>query len=298
MASTGMRLEPVHASMDLLRSYSIEIASHDERSAAIAVETLPSGAETFIASLPKTLPDEVVGAARRLHRGGLSPVPHIAARNLRSERELDGLLERLAAEAGVDRALLVGGDRNEPAGPYVDSLQVLNSGLLEKHGIRTVYLPCYPEGHPRIDDGRLRRARQDKLAAAQKAGLSTAFVSQFCFEAAPITRLARDLRAEGIEAPLRIGIAGPVSPGTLLKYALLCGVGPSIRVLRERDGVARALIAGDAAHLLAEIALAQKNEPALAIGSIHFFTFGAVSRTTAMVAQIMQQAACGTTEPS
>jgi methylenetetrahydrofolate reductase (NADPH) len=292
-----MRPELVHASIDLLRSYSIEIAPRDERSATIAIETLPSGAETFIASLPKSLPDEVVATARRLRRGGLSPVPHIAARNLHSERELDRLLGRLAAEASVDRALLIGGDRNEPAGPYVDSLQILNSGLLEKHGIRTIYLPCYPEGHPRIDDGRLRLARQDKLAAAQKAGLSTAFVSQFCFEAAPIMRLALELRAEGIEVPLRVGIAGPVSSVTLLKYALLCGVGPSIRVLRERDSMAKAMIAGDAGHLLAEVALAQKNEPTSVIGGVHFFTFGAVGKTMAMIAQ-MRHAACGTAEPS
>ena len=279
----------LHATRQLLSCFSIEIIPGDEHSVAVATQALPTRTETLITSLPRSTFDAVVGTARGLRRGGLVPVPHIAARNFRSEGELDQMLLRLAAEAGVDRVLLIGGDREKPAGPYADSLQVLNSGLLQRHGIQKVYLPCYPEGHPRIAEERLRRARKDKLAAAQNAGLGVAFISQFCFETAPIARLARELRTEGIETPLRIGIAGPVSSVVLLKYALLCGVGPSIRALRERDGMAKTMIAGNTENLVTEIALAQRNEPALGIGGVHFFTFGAVGKTAAMLARIMQQ---------
>jgi methylenetetrahydrofolate reductase (NADPH) len=44
-------------------------------------------------------------------------------------------------------------------------------------------------------------------------------VSQFAFDAAPFVALARRLRAAGIAAPLRVGVAGPAARTTLIKYA-------------------------------------------------------------------------------
>src|SRR5262249_29969758 len=157
------------------------------------------------------------------------PVPHLAARNLAGEVELDGFLCRLSQEAGVDRALVIGGDRDEPRGLYDYSLQILKSGVLQKHGVGMVFLSCYPEGHPRISDRLLDDARSEKLAAARDAGFATTLISQLCFEPAPIVKMARELRGNGITLPIRIGLAGPTSAATLLKYAIICGVGPSVR---------------------------------------------------------------------
>ena len=72
-----------------------------------------------------------------------------------------------------------------------------------------------------------------KLAAAKARGLDAYLVGQFAFDAAPIVSLARRLREAGIDAPYRVGIAGPAKRTTLIKYALMCGVGPSLRALRE-----------------------------------------------------------------
>jgi len=102
------------ATQQLLSCFSIEIVPGDERSVTIATQALPTRTETLITSLPRSTFDAVAGTARGLRRGGLVPVPHIAARNFRSEGELDQMLLRLAAEAGVDRVLLIGGDREIP----------------------------------------------------------------------------------------------------------------------------------------------------------------------------------------
>ena len=274
----------------ILRNASIEITPDDDRSIAIAIDSLPPLTETLITSLPKSKLESIVATARALYRGGLVPVPHIAARNLGSVDEFEKFLQHLVAEANVDRALIIGGDRDKPAGPFSDSLQVLKSDLLQQHGIRKVYLSCYPEGHPRIDRARLQEARRQKLTAAEKAGLCVRFISQFCFEAAPIVRLARELRAEGIYAPLRIGIAGPANPVTLLKYALLCGIGPSIRAVRERGDMAKMVAGNSVEHLLAEVAHAQKDEPNLGIDGVHFFTFGSVKKTVALIGRAREPA--------
>ena len=55
---------------------------------------------------------------------------------------------------------------------------------------------------------------------------------------------------------------------------MLCGVGTSLRALRERQGLARSAMGGETPEpLLTEIALAREAEPALGIDGVHFFTF-------------------------
>ncbi len=267
----------------LLRHFSIEITAGHERSIFGAIESLPVGTETFIASLPKGRLDAVVEAACRLADGGLTPVPHIAARNLTGRAELESLLEALVSKAAVDRILLIAGDRDAPAGPILDSLQVLESRVLSNSGIRTVYLSAYPEGHPRISALELRAARRRKLELARKEGLDVGFISQFCFEPLPIVRLADELRQEGIAIPLRAGIAGPVSSITLLKYAALCGIGPSIRALRERQDLTKTIFGGASEQLLSGLAASLQGSPQIQLAGVHFFTFGAVHKTAEML---------------
>jgi methylenetetrahydrofolate reductase (NADPH) len=277
----------------LLRGFSVEITPRDSKSVHAAARTLPHGTEAFIASLPNGHLDEVVEAAVHLRSHGLVPVPHLAARNLAGETQLDGFLRRLSDEAEVERALVIGGDRDKPLGAYDDSLQILKSGLLQKHGVRIVYLACYPEGHPRIIDDRLGRARTEKLAAAKDAGFAATLVSQFCFESAPMLRMARELRETGIHNPLRIGLAGPTSAAVLLRYALICGVGNSIKALRERQSLAKNVMAGNTEGLLAELARAQITDPSFRIGGVHFFTFGSLLRTAEMIARLIERTSAG-----
>jgi methylenetetrahydrofolate reductase (NADPH) len=281
------------ATNSLLLDFSVEITPGDVKSINVAAMALPENTETFVASLPNGDLNDVAQTAIRLKHGRLQPVPHLAARNLRSERALEDLLKRLSGEAGVDRALVIAGDRPQPTGPYHDSLDILATGLLQKYGVRTVYLSCYPEGHPRIDDKKLVAARSRKLALAKEFGLSAGFVSQFCFEAGPIVRMAQLMRQSGINERLRVGIAGPAGPSTLLKYAALCGVGPSIRAIRERQSLAKSVLTSNAEELIGEIALAQSARPTLAIEGVHFFTFGALVRTVDMIARLRRHERTG-----
>ena len=268
---------------DLLQGYSAEVISGDRKTIDDAACLMAPGAEVFIASLPSDTADKQVQTAAQLTKSGLTPVPHIVARNLRNRADFDTLLGRLAGVAGVDRVLLLAGDRDQPAGDYDQSLQLLQTGLLRQHGIRRVCLSWYPEGHPRIADAVLDAARTAKLAVAAQEGLEVTLVSQFCFESAPIVASARRLRAAGVTVPLRVGLAGPASRTSLLKYAMICGVGASIRALKERPA-ARGMLAGDTPEvLLWGLAAAQAAEPALGIRGIHFFTFASLAATTKFV---------------
>ncbi|TKT74714.1 methylenetetrahydrofolate reductase [Aquamicrobium sp. LC103] len=259
----------------LLENYSVELTARDRRSVADVAAHLQRGVEVFVANLPNESADVLVEAVTALREAGLVPVPHIVARNTRHAHELDETLGRLVKEAGVDRVLVLGGDRDDPVGEFTSALQLLETGLIQKHGIRKIFLACYPEGHPRISDTVLQEALKAKLAAAREASLEVTLVSQFVFDPKLVVELAKWLRANGIEAPLRVGVAGPADRGKLIKYAIRCGVGASLRILKERGELAKNVLAGETPdELLGEIAEAQAYDPSLGIDGAHFFTFG------------------------
>lgn len=276
--------DPVKA---LLRDFSIQAIPSD-RSLAEAAARLPAGTKVFIASVPDETIDSVVAAAALLRSSGLVPVPHLAARDMESAAGLESVLRRLGREAAVTEVLVIAGDRSEPAGEYGNSIDVIRSGLLESHGVRRINIGCYPEGHPTISDRELDDARAAKLEAARRAGLDVALVSQFCFAAAPIIDLARRLRSIGIEAPLRVGMAGPTSGATLLKYARKFGVGSAERALRGRSERERDVLAAEnPAAVVRDLARALAAEPELGIHGAHFFTFGSAAKSASYATDVL-----------
>ena len=69
---------------------------------------------------------------------------------------------------------------------------------------------------------------------AAEAGLEATFLTQFFFEAQPFLEWVAASRAAGTRARLVGGLAGPAGIATLFKFAIRCGVGPSIRALGAR----------------------------------------------------------------
>lgn len=274
---------------DLLRNYSAEVTCGDGKSIRAAESLMLPGSEVFITSLRSDTQDRSVAVAAKLRNAGLVPVPHIAARNIGSRADLEVLLRRLTGEARVDRVLILGGDRSQPTGEFDSSQQLLETGLFDAFGIRKVKLSWYPEGNPRISDSELAKARAAKLRIAAARGLEVELVGQFCFESAPIIASARQLRAEGIQVPLRVGVAGPASRASLLKYAVICGVGASMRALKERPGTRSLLSSETPERLLREVAHAQAEEPGLGIHRVHFFTFASLASTAQFVEQHVAQ---------
>jgi len=271
-------LAPGEALRGLLQGYSTEVTGRDRKSIEAAPGLLPKGAEVFIAAVPGDSTDRMIAAAAQLRDGGLIPVPHLVARNFARLRDVDRVLGRLKDEAGVDRVLALGGDRDQPAGALHCSQQLIESGLFQKHGVRTLFIACYPEAHPRVSTAVLEEARAAKLRIAAEEGLAVTLISQFCFESGPITGLARRLRAQGVSVPYRVGVAGPAERATLVRYALMCGIGPSMRALTQRRDLARSVLTGETPQaLLSEVAAAREEN----ITGVHFFTFGGLARSVA-----------------
>ncbi len=144
-------------------------------------------------------------------------------------------LRRAAAEAAVERVLIVAGDPDRPVGPFRDSLDLLASGAWSATASREVSFAVYPERHPRIGDPALDAALDAKLELARRRGLKPSLVTQFGFAAAPIAARIAALRARGIACPIAVGIAGPGNVATLAKFAIRCGVGASLQALARGE---------------------------------------------------------------
>ena len=132
------------------------------------------------------------------------------------------------------KVLLIGGDVPDAARPLRRRRGALRDGLLADCGVQQVGLPGYPEGHPRIATATLAAALADKLALAAAQGLGAYVVTQFSFAPNRIVEYCADLARRAPGVPVYVGLAGPTSPRTLLRYAQRCGVSASLRALQAQ----------------------------------------------------------------
>ncbi len=267
----------------MLRGFSIEVNPTESKVIDAAPERLEKGTEIFLTWIPGSNPMDAVAPAAKLRNAGLIPVPHIGARHVESPAQLEEFARRLAGEAGVDRVLIIGGDREKPAGPYDSSLAVMQSGLLQKAGIVRTAIGAFPEGNPNIPDKLLEEALPAKVNFGRSAGLQLWIVTQFCFDAEPIVTWLKRIRQAGIDIPVRIGLAGPAGLITLTRYAIRCGVGNSIKVLTEKPAFAKLLIDKGPEPIIRDVAtgIGPGNGSALPLGvaGLHFFVFGGFNKT-------------------
>jgi methylenetetrahydrofolate reductase (NADH) len=276
-------LTPAQRLAHLLATYSIEMTAKDVDALSDARDLIPQGTSVSITFLAGETAPARVAAAAQARSYGFLPRPHISARRIASENELETFLADLAAQAQIERAFVVAGDLEQPAGPYFDALAVIKSGLLARHGVRHVGIAGYPEGHPDFSAETLRQALRDKHQALTDLGHSYDIVTQFGFDAKPVLDWLAQLRDTGITAPVRIGVPGPASVKTLLRFAARCGVGASASVMAKYGvSITRLLNTAGPDALVSE--LAGSIDPAKH-GEVllHLYPFGGLARTAQWV---------------
>jgi len=269
---------------DFTRTASFETTRPSDADLAALMAAAAPGAAIYISALPGRPPQEQIAIARRLRARGFEPVPHLAARNFASAMELDEYLAQMVDEAGVRRLLVIGGDRDEPAGHFHHAIEVIESGLPQSRGIREIGIAGYPEGHPRVAPVEIARALAAKIEAAAATGLGVHIVTQFAFAPEPIVTFITRLRDIGIEQPVRIGVAGPASVATLLRFAAICGVAASARALARNAGLAKHLFGATAPDAIIRALAATRG----GLGDVapHFFTFGGLGATARWAAAV------------
>jgi methylenetetrahydrofolate reductase (NADPH) len=263
----------------LVGAFSTEITARDSRAVEACEQYLDPGSTVHVAWIPGDAPAPIVATLASLRRAGFNPVPHVPARQLASQEMLENYVAAAKQEAGVDELLVIGGDAAQPAGPFAATIDVLRCGVIERHGIVRVGIAGHPEGSPRIAAMELDAAMRAKAHFAAQSGARFHIVTQFCFEADPVLRWISSLREGGIALPVRIGLAGPASVATLVKFALRCGVGNSLRALNLRGAaIARLLGESDPSPLVVALQRCAAADPSLRVEGFHFFPFGGIAR--------------------
>jgi methylenetetrahydrofolate reductase (NADPH) len=258
---------------------SLEITSSDGALPATLVGRLPAGTALYVAHTPNAKLADVAEVACAAERAGFRGCPHLVARRIASRAELDAALARLR-EGGVSRALLVAGDLTPPAGQYASTLDILESGALDRAGLESVGVAGHPEGNPNIPPEAAWDALVRKQAWATRTGVAVHVTTQFGFDPAALGAFAEGLDARGVSLPVHVGVAGPASLKSLAKFAVMCGIGASLAAILSNPlalGSLKALVKTIDEVFPAVVAQAQAAPARFA--QPHFFAFGGVMKT-------------------
>ncbi|WP_312404802.1 methylenetetrahydrofolate reductase [Rhizobium sp.] len=265
----------------LLDGYSIEVMPRTAAKIENFREFLPAGMRVYIAHIDGTPIEDMVATAKRLTDDGYAVMPHVPARLIRDKAMLEDWISRYVNEAGVSQALLLAGGLSSPRGELESSLQLLETGLFGRYGFKRLNVAGHPEGNKDIDkDGTTRlvdRALKFKQAYSENSDADMAIVTQFAFDAGSIIRWTERIAEAGVTLPIHLGVAGPTKLQTLIKFAISCGVGPSLSVLQRRAmDLSKLLVPYEPDEFLTEIANYKATHPQSLIEEIHVFPLGGI----------------------
>jgi methylenetetrahydrofolate reductase (NADPH) len=265
----------------LLDGYSIEVMPRTAAKIDNFREFLPAGMRVYIAHIDGTPIEDMVATAKRLTEDGYAVMPHVPARLIRDKATLEDWISRYVNDAGVTQALLLAGGLNVPRGDLESSLQLLETGLFGRYGFKRLHIAGHPEGNKDIDkDGTTRlvdRALKFKQAYSENSDAEMAIVTQFAFDAGSITRWVERIADAGVTLPIHLGVAGPTKLQTLIKFAISCGIGPSLSVLQRRAmDLSKLLVPYEPDEFLTEIANYKATHPQSLIDEIHVFPLGGI----------------------
>ena len=272
-----------------MQNWSIEVTPSSRQKITDFRDILPIGTTVNVTAIPGSDPEQILSTVRQLAMQEMNAVPHIAARGIESSAALEALISRYR-EAHVTELLLIAGGYKQPVGEFTSSIDVLETGLLENLGIQKVGVAGHPEGSPDISESELADALKRKNAIAQESGLDLYLETQFCFDAHAILDWEAQIRQAGNRLPIRIGLAGPARLKTLIHFAVISGVGPSLQFLKKQArNLTKLLTVQDPYELIETLAPHIDPQSLSALQSIHFYAFGDFSQTARFANQLATQ---------
>lgn len=265
--------------VDFVSDFSIETVPTSSRDIKSFSAHLARGTKVYVVSPPSRRLGDIAETARCLHKLGLRPVPHIGASSIADRGSLADFLQQVTLQAGVDDVLVVGGSRAKAVGEFHNSLQILETGLLDRFGIRRIGVAGHPEGHPTVSEDELMEALRRKRDYARQTGAELYIVTQFCFDPDIVVDWVKRVRASVGNVPVHVGIPGPASLTSLVKYARICSIGASVSLLTRGAGSAIKLATWMPDQFLTALANHRAVDPDCGIGKAHFYSFGGAART-------------------
>ena len=274
-----------------ISGYSIEVVPNSASKIESFKEILPTNTRVYIAHLETENIATMVATAKRINDEGFAVMPHIPARIIKNQATLTDWISMYQNEAGVNEALLLAGGSTKPVGDYDSSMQLIESGLFDKAGFKRLHVAGHPEGSKDIDpDGSMKNVSEAlswKQEFSNRTDASMAIATQFCFDATVVKKWADDIKTDGIDLPIHIGIAGPAKLQTLLKFSVECGIGASMKILTKRaKDLTKLLLPYKPTQMLNDLAEHKSKDPKLNIEQVHFFPIGGIKQTTDWIEEV------------
>lgn len=249
-------------------SPSLEVTGDDLRREGGGLARLPGTWDVFVAHLGDQTAESFAQDCLRVRQLGHRPVPHLTARRYRNPGQLAETLRFLGDEGAAREALVLAGDA-EPAGSLRDSLDVVDSGVLERSGLERVWFSGYPEGHPRISEERLAGAWSRKLEWSRSCRIPVGVVTQLAKDPETSAGWCRRQGFAGQGVVARISRFLFARPEILADLARLAGMPAFLRMVRESGGAP--YVRGPGAM--------EGGEPAPPLCVPHYMALGALGRT-------------------
>jgi methylenetetrahydrofolate reductase (NADPH) len=268
-----------------MQAASMEITPSEQKHLPALRELLSKGRVVYVSHVPSATLAQVVKAAMAVQGAGFKATPHIVARRISYPETLRAALAELTA-GGVEQVLLVAGDTEHAAGEFDSTLDVFASGILEKSGIKSIGVAGYPEGQRGIGPMLLWNALKIKQAFADRTGLAVYLVTQFGFNGNALRDWEPELARHDVRLPIHAGIAGPAPLSKLIKFAMRCGIGASLRtVMRNLSAVTGGaeLATTPDQHVLRLMQLSSSTR----VVAPHFYSFGAALETAHWIERVI-----------
>ena len=273
---------------ELLIGGSLELLPREMHRASEIAGLLPKDTCVYIPSLPGLPLARTLEAVKAIRAAGLDPVPHVSARRILNGDDFRAFLKEAVSSHGVHRVLLLGGDEPKPKGPFADSLQILESGLLKDSGIKEIGVAGYPEGHPRIPAADLSSSFQGKLRLTAEQGLGMYVVTQFSFAPNRVVDYCAQLARVAPDVSVYVGVAGPTDPVALARYAQRCGVSASLRALKNLgSGIGQLVTHSDPRDQLVALARYTLQREPSNVAGVHLYSFGGAVRTATRMRDLL-----------
>jgi len=277
---------------EFISGYSIEVVPNSAAKIESFKEILPTNTRVYIAHLETESIATMVATAKRINEEGFNVMPHIPARIIKNQIMLNDWISMYQNEAGVDEALLLAGGSTKPVGNYDSSIQLIESGLFDKAGFKRLHIAGHPEGSKDIDpDGGMKNVSEAlswKQEFSNRTDATMAIATQFCFDADVVNKWAKNIKEDGIDIPIHIGIAGPAKLQTLLKFSVECGIGASMKILTKRaKDLTKLLLPYKPTQMLTDLSEYKSKDPTLNIEQVHFFPIGGIKQTTDWLEEVL-----------
>ncbi|MAR34865.1 MAG: hypothetical protein CL714_04985 [Chloroflexi bacterium] len=225
--------------------------------------------EIYVAFIPGDQVDNIISSCKQLVNKGYSVIPHLPARNIKNEKELEYYLFQLN-KLNIKKILAIGGSSLEKNPTFSSTYELFKTGIFENFDFDQINIAGHPEGNP--FDKNSNENLKEKLNWLVNKNYKCNIVTQWTFDPKQaniwLEKMNKDISNISNNIEIHMGIAGPAKFTTLLRYAKVCGVSASAIIAKNKGLSLTKLLKHNPKEIIKSI---------VGYDNLHFFPFGGIN---------------------